>query len=251
VSQTANPVAFAPHLRKDPLPGVPVRPVLFQFAIGDEIAPNPTNAAILRAGDLADRATLYRNDLAFAENSAVPTNPHQFLLRIDSPNPLVRQIAFGAQDQIATFFASDGVTVIHPDPARFFETPIQGPLPEDLNFITGPLPKTLLTINNVTVTASDTGTVTAVFTVSLSALSSLPVTVTYATADGTATAGGNDYVPISGTVTFAPGQTTQTITVVVNPDMMKDSDETFFVDLSGAVNALLLDDQGLGIILSD
>jgi hypothetical protein len=77
------------------------------------------------------------------------------------------------------------------------------------------------------------------------------VTVTYATADGTATAGGNDYVPISGTVTFAPGQTTQTITVVVNPDMNKDADETFFVDLRGAINALLIDDQGLGIILSD
>jgi len=103
----------------------------------------------------------------------------------------------------------------------------------------------------VTVTASDTGTVTAVFTVSLSAPSSQPVTVNYATADGTATAGGNDYVPISGTLTFAPGETTMTITVVVNPDRKKDADETFFVDLSGAVNALLLDDQGLGIILSD
>lgn len=92
VSQTSNPVAFAPHLRKDPLPGVPVRPVLFQFAIGDQIAPNPTNAAILRAGHLADRATIYRNDLAFAENSAVPKNPHEFLLRIDSPIPLVRLV---------------------------------------------------------------------------------------------------------------------------------------------------------------
>ena len=136
-------------------------------------------------------------------------------------------------------------------PARFFETPIAGALPEDLNFITGPLPKTLLTISNVTVTASDSGTVTAVFTVSLSAPSSQPVTVYYATADGTATVAGNDYVPIAGTLTFAPGETTMTITVVVNPDRMKDADETFFVDLSGAVNALLLDDQGLRLILSD
>jgi hypothetical protein len=93
--------------------------------------------------------------------------------------------------------------------------------------------------------------VTAVFTVSLSAPSSLPVTVNYATADGTATASGNDYVPISGTLTFAPGETTMTITVVINPDKQKDADETFFVDLSGAVNALVLDDQGLGLILSD
>ena len=99
-------------------------------------------------------------------------------------------------------------------------------------------------------TATDTGTVTAVFTVTLSAPSSQPVTVYYATADGTATAGSNDYVPISGTLTFAPGETTMTITVVVNPDKKKDADETFFVDLSGAVNALVLDDQGLGLILS-
>jgi hypothetical protein len=135
VSQTANPVAFAPHLRKDPLPGVPVRPVLFQFAIGDQIAPNPTNAAILRAGDLADRATLYRNDLAFAEDPAVPKNPHGFMLKIDSTDPLVRQIAFGAQEELATFLASDGAVIIHPKPSRFFEELNDVALLEDLNFL--------------------------------------------------------------------------------------------------------------------
>jgi hypothetical protein len=46
-----------------------------------------------------------------------------------------RDIALGAQEQIATFFATDGTEIIHPEPARFFEVPIQGPLPEDLNFI--------------------------------------------------------------------------------------------------------------------
>ncbi len=44
-------------------------------------------------------------------------------------------IARGAQEQIATFFASDGRDVIHPEPAKYFETPIQGPLPEGLNYI--------------------------------------------------------------------------------------------------------------------
>ena len=48
-----------------------------------------------------------------------------------------------------------------------------------------------------------------------------------------------------------PGEAAITITVVINRNRKKDTDETFFVDLSGAVNALLLDDQGLGIILSD
>jgi hypothetical protein len=135
VSQTGNPVAFAPHLRKNPLPGVPVRLVLFQFATGDQIAPNPTNAAILRAGDLSDRATIYRNDLAFAENSAVPKNPHMFMIRIDSPIALVRQIAFGVQDQIATFLASDGALIIHPEPSRFFEDLLDPAALEDLDYI--------------------------------------------------------------------------------------------------------------------
>src|SRR5262249_52429176 len=110
-------------------------PVLFQFAIGDQIAPNPTNAAILRAGDLADRAAIYRNDLAFAENAAVPKNPHGFMLRIDSPDPLVRQIAFGAQERIATFLASDGAVIIDPEPNRLFEDLLDVALLEDLDYI--------------------------------------------------------------------------------------------------------------------
>ena len=84
---------------------------------------------------LADRTTFYRTDLAFAEDPAVPRNPHGFLTAVSSGVPLVVEIALGAQRQIASFFASDGTVVIHPEPARFFETPIAGPLPEDLNYI--------------------------------------------------------------------------------------------------------------------
>jgi hypothetical protein len=138
VSLSGDPLGYVSHLRKDPLPGVPAKSVLFQFAKGDQTIPNPTNTALLRAGDLADRATLYRYDLAFAEDPTVPRDPlaaHGFMTAIASPNKLVRAIARGAQEQIATFFASDGKEIIHPEPARFFETPIQGPLPEDLNFI--------------------------------------------------------------------------------------------------------------------
>jgi hypothetical protein len=133
VSQPDNPVAYAPHLRRAPLPGVPARPVLIQFAEGDQTIPNLTSTALLRAGDLADRATFYRHDLAFAENPQLPKNPHGFLVRVDIP--AFRAIALGAQEQVATFFATDGAVVIHPEPARFFETPIAEPLPEDLNYI--------------------------------------------------------------------------------------------------------------------
>jgi len=134
VSQAGNPVAYAPHLRADPLRGVPAKSVIFQFAKGDQTVPNPTTSAILRASGLADRATYFRNDLAFAANPAVPKNPHTFLTRINVP--AVAAVAFGAQRQIATFFASDGTAIIDPDGAGpLFEVPIAGPLPEELSYI--------------------------------------------------------------------------------------------------------------------
>jgi hypothetical protein len=134
-SQTANPVAYAPYLRREPLAGVPVRPVLFQFSTGDQTAPNPTNAAILRAGDLADRAVIYRNDLAAAEDPTVPKNQHPFLIRIDSNVALVRQIALAAQDQMATFLASGGGVVIDPEPGRLFEDVTDLGSLDDLGYI--------------------------------------------------------------------------------------------------------------------
>jgi hypothetical protein len=134
VLQATNPVAYAPHLRKDPLAGMPVKSVLYLFAKGDQQSPNPAETGLLRAGDLADHATFYRTDLAFAEDPTVPKDPHSFMPMILFPG-LAGAIARGAQEQIAAFFASDGTQIIHPEPARFFEVPIQGPLPEDLNYI--------------------------------------------------------------------------------------------------------------------
>jgi len=133
-SQAANPVAYARHLRAVPLRGVPPKAVIFQIAKGDQTVPNPTSTAILRAGRLADRATFFRNDLAFAADPTVPKNPHGFLTRLNVPS--VVPAAVGAQRQIATFLASDGTVVIDPDgPGPLFEIPIVPPLPEDLSFI--------------------------------------------------------------------------------------------------------------------
>lgn len=87
------------------------------------------------------------------------------------------------------------------------------------------------------------------FTASLSAASEQTITVTFSTADGTAIAG-SDYVAASGTVTFAPGETTKTITVLVNGDMVVEDSETFFVNLTSATNATVADGQGAGTILN-
>jgi hypothetical protein len=155
VTQSGNPVAYAPHIRKEPLAGVPAKFVIVQFAKGDQTVPNPTSSAILRAGDLEDRATFFRYDLAFGANPAVvygipPTkNPHTFLTSIGAV--ATAHIALAAQHQIGTFFASEVVPgmiplVVDPDtlgpffpipvfPIPVFETPIVLPLPEGTNFI--------------------------------------------------------------------------------------------------------------------
>jgi hypothetical protein len=109
-------VAYAPYIRKAPLSGNPVKSVIYQMAKGDKTVPNPTATAILRAGDLADRTTYYRNDLAFALGSGVK-NPHTFLTNIAVPT-IAAQHALQAQAQIAVFFASDGALTIDPDGIR-------------------------------------------------------------------------------------------------------------------------------------
>jgi hypothetical protein len=134
VQQSGNPVSYAERIRKNPLPGHAAKPVLIQFAKGDVTVPNPTTTAILRAGDLADRAVYFRNDLAVAANPAVPKNPHTFLTNIGAA--ATAPYAVGAQQQIAVFFASHGTVVVDPDGAApFFEVPIGLPLPEGLNYL--------------------------------------------------------------------------------------------------------------------
>ncbi|MBI5930067.1 MAG: hypothetical protein HY862_12215 [Chloroflexi bacterium] len=110
-----------------------------------------------------------------------------------------------------------------------------------------------LSINDVTVTEGDSGTVNATFTVSLNSTAPTNITVNYATANDTATAP-SDYTALSSTtLTFNPGGAlTQTITVVVNGDTMDEgTSEQFFINLSGATNATIGDAQGVGTITDD
>jgi fermentation-respiration switch protein FrsA (DUF1100 family) len=131
----ASPLSYAPHIRKDPLPGSRPKQVIIQFATGDQIVPNPTTSALVRAGGLLERTSYYRNDLAFAQDPLTPKNPHFFLTGGGGAG-LARSVATQAQMQVAAFFASDGRTVIDPDGAGpLFEVPIAGALPETTNFI--------------------------------------------------------------------------------------------------------------------
>ena len=111
---------------------------------------------------------------------------------------------------------------------------------------TPPGPPTLA-IYDVTVTE---GSGSAVFRVGLNKHSGDVVTVVYATSDDTATAG-SDYAATSGTLTFEPGETRQTIPVEVFDDDDAEGEETFTVGLSGARNATLGVAEATGTIRDD
>ena len=76
--------------------------------------------------------------------------------------------------------------------------------------------------------------------------------MSFCTVDGTAKTSDNDYVARTGTLTFAPGETTKTITIEVKGDSKKEANETFYLDLFGSSsNALFTKSRGLGTILND
>jgi serralysin len=108
-----------------------------------------------------------------------------------------------------------------------------------------------ISISDVTVTEGHAGTTAASFVVRLSAPSLEPISVNYVTANGTSSTPG-DYVPASGTLTFATGETQKAITVLVVGDTTLESSETFSVLLSAPSSGAQFDDaQGDGLIVDD
>src|SRR6185436_10826429 len=88
------------------------------------------------------------------------------------------------------------------------------------------------------------------FTVRLSVPSSLPISVDFATSNRTAIAG-VDYLPVSGTVHFPPGSTSQPVIVKIIGDVLDEPSETYEVNLFSPVNAAIIDSQALGRINDD
>ena len=102
-------------------------------------------------------------------------------------------------------------------------------------------------INNVTAQEGNSLT----FTVTRSGPTSATQSVSYATANGTATAG-SDYTARSGSLSFAPGQSSKTVTIAGIEDSTFEPNETFYVNLSSATQgATIADSQGLGTIVND
>lgn len=111
-------------------------------------------------------------------------------------------------------------------------------------------PPPALSVGDVQVTEGDAGTAVASLTVSLSAASGKTIQVDYATADGTAIAD-DDYTGKSGTLIFTPGETSKAIDVPVRGETDIESDETFYLDLSGPLNASIADSHAEVTILND
>ncbi|MBA4286136.1 MAG: hypothetical protein C0434_11455, partial [Xanthomonadaceae bacterium] len=107
-----------------------------------------------------------------------------------------------------------------------------------------------VSLEDVSIQEGNGGTSTARMTFRLSAPSTQTVTVRFATANGTATAG-SDYVARSGTTTFAPGETSKAQPYTINGDTEFEADETFLVNLSSPVGVTIARGQGVVTIIND
>jgi Calx-beta domain len=113
-----------------------------------------------------------------------------------------------------------------------------------------PLSIPQVSIADQAISEGNTGSKLMAFPVTLSAASNCPVTVSYATANGTATAG-SDYSSGGGYLVFPVGTTSQTAYVSILGDKIFESDETFFVNLTAPGAATLGDAQAVGTIQND
>jgi len=113
-------------------------------------------------------------------------------------------------------------------------------------------PASVFTIESATIREGNSGRRRIMFTLTLSAASSLPASVAWRTSAGSARPG-RDYVGERGSVTFAPGQTTRSIGVWVIGDRIREGDETFAVELDEPRGALLSGDasRATGAIVDD
>ena len=109
---------------------------------------------------------------------------------------------------------------------------------------------TVLSIANATITEGNAGSSNLVFTVSLSASNKDPVTVQFASADGTATAG-SDYTVSNGTLTFPAFSISQSITVPIVGENIVEANETFTMTLSAPTGATLGASVATGTITND
>lgn len=220
--------------------------------------------------------TLSLSSPSVAEGASGTTNA-TFQLTLSSASVNTVSVNFATVDssaaQPADYTSTTGSVVFSPgQTTRTVSVPVKGDLLRESNEsfslnLSNPANVILLDGSNSAMIANDdrdevisvadasafegqSGTSAMKFTVMLAAPSAATVSVNYATSDSSASAG-SDYVTTSGTITFAPGVTTQTFNVTVNGDAVDETTEQFVVNFSSPVNGSLADTQALGIIYDD
>lgn len=166
-------------------------------------------------------------------------------------------------DPSHTYFLDDGVATLDVDLTPRIDSETEGAETATMTAVASgssasitiadstPAPSVSVTIANASIDEGNSGTTNLSFTVSLSAAASQPITVQYATADGSATAD-SDYTAANDPLTIPAGQTSATITVPVVGDAVSEPDETFTVTLSNPTNAALgTPSTGSGLIRND
>jgi len=107
-----------------------------------------------------------------------------------------------------------------------------------------------VSINSVSITRPHTGYADMVFTVTIAPNDPTGLSVPYTTEDGTATVANNDYLPNSGTLVFAPGVTSQTITVEAVGNLTIENNVSFTVNLTVPTGFNGTNSIGTGTILN-
>jgi chitinase len=241
----------------------PVNATLAQ-AVGTGTILSSVAPPTLTVGDISVTSPTSGSVFAtFTVNLAGPTNETTTVHYATADGSAVAGSDYFSTSGTLTFIGaqtSQTVTVLvlgdsQPDPNETFTLNLSGPVNATIArfqataTIVSSVQLPSLTVGDITVTNGASATTSGVFTVNLSAASGSPVTVNYTTADSSATAG-SDYTATSGTLTFAPGQTSQTLTVPVLGDPFYDFPETFSLQLSSPTAATLGRSQATGIIVS-
>ena len=107
-----------------------------------------------------------------------------------------------------------------------------------------------ISVRDVSVVEGNSGTAQATFVVALSGPAAQSVSFSFATSNGTATAG-SDYSATSGSLSFAPGEVEKPVVVLVNGDTVDETQETLFLDISNVQNATVSSNRGTGFIVDD
>jgi hypothetical protein len=148
----------------------------------------------------------------------------------------------GAESGTIDFSNSLNFTIVVP--AGVTATSASGLLPGT----SGRTPR--LSIGDAEIAEGNAGTTPLTFTVSLSERATTEITVDYATDDGSATAA-TDYQATSGTLAFAPGETSKTLNVSINGDTDAEGEESLLVHLTNPAGAIVEQETATGTITND